>query len=74
MAGWLVGVDVVATVEIDVGVNRRRQTREVDIVEQPAGRSLTIDDLVHVVGVPRDDCRGDERQRGGLGALAVQRL
>jgi hypothetical protein len=34
MAGWLVGVDVVATVEIDVGVNRRRQTREVDIVEQ----------------------------------------
>jgi len=26
MAGWLVGMDVVATVEIDVGVNRRRRS------------------------------------------------
>jgi len=66
-------MDVVATVEIDVDLNRRRQTREVDVVEQPGSRSLTLDNLVHVVGVPRHDRRGDQRQRGGLGALLRDR-
>ncbi len=54
MAGWLVGMDVVAAVEVDVGVDRRRQPCEVDVVEQSARRSLTLDDLVHAIARCRE--------------------
>src|SRR5450755_2347785 len=67
-------MDVVAAVEVDVGVDRGRQPREVDAVERSAAGAFALDDRVHVVGVPGDDRGGDERQGGGLGALAVERL
>jgi hypothetical protein len=35
--GWLVAVEVGATIELAVGVDRRRQAREVDVIEQTAG-------------------------------------
>lgn len=74
VAGRLVGADVVAAVEIDVGVDRGRQASEVNVVKEPSGGAFALDDRVHVVGVPCHDRAGDQREGGGLGALAVKRL
>jgi len=68
------GVDVVAAVEVDVRVERRREACEVNVVEGPPGSAFAFDDLVHVVGVPGHDRGGDERERGGLRRLAIQSL
>ena len=74
MSGRLLGVDVVAAAEVDVGVQRRGEACEIDVVERPAGVAFTLDDLVHVVGVPGHDRAGDEPEGRRLRALAVECL
>jgi hypothetical protein len=45
VSGRLLGVDVVAAVEVDVGVQRPGEACEIDVVERPASGAFTLDDL-----------------------------
>lgn len=70
--GRAVRVDVVAAVDEDVVGDRRGEPRELLVADRAAVGAHLLDDLVHVERVPGDDRVCDERERGGLGGLAVQ--